>query len=145
MEYNLLYPYVFLSFSNMSSETLHSMPKVHEYTSTIGIVVLTWNEGDVNVQEEDSELNQDAGFSNPTDKGVLEVIEDIKMVIYNNHKINRFGYSDGQKRVTMSADVDWNFGTVENPNVTSLQPLLLSPYIEAKQLNINLSIREGRL
>ena len=129
----------------MSSETLHTMPRVHEYTSTISIVVLTWNEGDVNVQEEGADLNEDAGFSNSVDKGVLEVIEDIKMVVYDTHKSTRFGYSEGNHRVTMSADVDWNFGTVENPTVTSLQPLLLSPYIEAKQLNINLSIREGRL
>jgi len=145
MEYNALYPYVFLSFSGTSNEELHSMPQMHQYTSTISVVVLTWNEGDVNVQTDAGDLNQDAGYVDLESKGVLEVIEDIKRVIYTTHKVNRFGYSEGEKRIAMSADIDWNFGTVESPTVTSLQPLLLSPYIEAKQLNINITIREGRI
>ena len=145
MEYNALYPYVFLSFSGISDEDLHSMPQMYEYTSTISVVILTWNEGDVNVQTDTEDLNQDAGFTDLESKGVLEVVEDVKRVIYNTHKANRFGYSEGEKRIAMSADINWSFGTVESPTVTSLQPLLLSPYIEAKQLNINLIIREGRL
>ena len=90
-------------------------------------------------------LIEDAGYKDTTTKGILEIIEDVKKVVFTAHKLDRFGYTSETKRDTMTADVDWTFSTVSSPDITSLQPLLLSPYIEAKQLNIALSIVEGRL
>lgn len=90
-------------------------------------------------------ITQDAGYTDTTTKGILEIIEDVKKVIFTAHKSDRFEYATEAKRDAMTADVDWTFSTVSSPDITSLQPLLLSPYIEAKQLNIALSIVEGRL
>ena len=90
-------------------------------------------------------ITQDAGYTDTTTKGILEIVEDVKKVIFTTHKSDRFGYTTEAKRDAMTADVDWTFSTVSSPDMTSLQPLLLSPYIEAKQLNIALSIVEGRL
>ena len=91
------------------------------------------------------DLVVDAGYTDASSKGILEIVEDVKKVIFTAHKSDRFGYTTEAKRDEMTADVDWTFSTVGNPDITSLQPLLLSPYIEAKQLNIALSIVEGRL
>ena len=145
METSELYPYLFLSFGEMGQETLHSMPNLHHYNAIISVVAMTWNKGDVNVQTDASNLTQDAGYTDTTTKGILEIIEDVKKVIFTAHKSDRFEYATETKRDAMTADVDWTFSTVSSPDITSLQPLLLSPYIEAKQLNIALSIVEGRL
>jgi hypothetical protein len=145
MEFAELYPYLFLSFGEMGQETLHSMPNLHHYSAIISVVAMTWNKGDVNVQEDANDLVEDAGYTDTTTKGILEIVEDVKKVIFTAHKSDRFGYTTEAKRDEMTADVDWTFSTVGNPDITSLQPLLLSPYIEAKQLNIALSIVEGRL
>ena len=142
MEIATLYPYLFLSFGEMSGEQLHAMPNIVQYSATIGIIVMTWNEGDVNVQTDASNLDPDAGYADTTTKGVLEIVEDVKDVLYTEHKFDRFGYNQSVSGTV--ADLDWNFGSVENPSVTSLQPLLLSPYVEAKQINIIMTIREDR-
>ena len=55
-------------------------------------------------------------------------------LLYNKHKEDRFGLEG----------VDWGFNGVTNPTTTSLQPLLLSPYIEAKQINLEVRIIEDR-
>ena len=57
-----------------------------------------------------------------------------QVFLYNKHKLDQFGIEG----------VDWNFTGVSDPTTTSLQPLLLSPYIEAKQININVRIIEDR-
>ena len=36
------------------------------------------------------------------------------------------------------------FSGVTDPTLTSLQPLLLSPYIEAKQINLRINVIENR-
>ena len=56
-------------------------------------------------------------------------------MLFDTHKSDNFG---------QGSSLDWNFGAVGRPNVTSLQPLLLSPYIEAKQINLDLRLHEDR-
>ena len=54
--------------------------------------------------------------------------------MYNKHKLTGFGLKN----------VDWQFNGVTDPTLTSLQPLLLSPYIEAKQINLRITTIENR-
>ena len=73
-------------------------------------------------------------FIKNTQKGIVEIIEDVKSLLYNKHKLTRFGLKN----------VDWQFNGVTDPTLTSLQPLLLSPYIEAKQINLRVNVIENR-
>ena len=80
--------------------------------------------------------NSGTGFidNDNTKKGIIEIIEDVKSLLYNKHKLTRFGLKN----------VDWQFNGVTDPTLTSLQPLLLSPYIEAKQINLRVNVIENR-
>ena len=73
-------------------------------------------------------------FIKNTQKGIVEIIEDVKSLLYNKHKLTRFGLKN----------VNWEFNGVTDPTLTSLQPLLLSPYIEAKQINLRVNVIENR-
>ena len=147
MEHNALYPFIFLTFVEQGSDSLHSHPNLVENTTDLGIVVMQYNDGDVNLQGEtfwlDAVFDSDElGFSSPSDdsfikntqKGIVEIIEDVKSLLYNKHKLTRFGLKN----------VDWEFSGVTDPTLTSLQPLLLSPYIEAKQINLRVDVIENR-
>lgn len=167
-EHKSLYPFLFLNFVDQGAETLYAHPNMIQYNSTLGVVIMQYNDGDVNLQgeyyrnlegENPSTLQQqiDAltapkltgekfgyhettdGFmegdnTNNTKKGIIEIIEDVKSLIYSEHKLDSFGFEN----------VNWVFSSVSDPTITSLQPLLLSPYIEAKQLNIEISIIEDK-
>ena len=156
LEHQSLYPYMFTHFIEQGDETIHAMPNIVQFDTHLGITVMQYNDGDVNMQGEtyfelDSDgnnttttktitgesfgyKNNATGFIQNTKKGIIEIIEDVKSLLYNKHKLDRFGI-DG---------VDWGFGGVSNPTTTSLQPLLLSPYIEAKQINLEVRIIEDR-
>ena len=161
-EHQSLYPFMFLSFVEQSSEAIHAMPNIVKFESQLGITVMQYNDGDVNLQGEkyfqlesngddtSTELTitgESFGYNNPTGnsgtgfidndntkKGIIEIVEDVKSLLYNKHKLDQFGIEG----------VDWNFAGVSDPTTTSLQPLLLSPYIEAKQININVRVIEDR-
>ena len=147
LEHNSLYPFIFLTFVEQGSDSLHSHPNLIENQTDLGIVVMQYNDGDVNLQGEtfwlDAVFDSDElGFSSPSDdsfikntqKGIVEIIEDVKSLLYNKHKLTRFGLKN----------VDWQFNGVTDPTLTSLQPLLLSPYIEAKQINLRVNVIENR-
>ena len=163
LEHKSLYPFMFLNFVEQSSEAIHSMPNIVKFESQLGITVMQYNDGDVNLQGEqyftlDSDGNdttstatitgESFGYNSPssgntgtgfidnnnTKKGIIEIIEDVKSLLYNKHKLDQFGIEG----------VDWNFAGVGDPTTTSLQPLLLSPYIEAKQINMNIRVIEDR-
>ena len=190
-----LYPFVFLSFLDMNPEELKYMPKTYEIFTSIGIVAMTYNDGDVNltklgsistIENSSSNAGNQIKITNSSNhnlssndvvtingttnydgdylvvsasgtvfevlktyssdespssgkwfirKGIIELIEDIKGVLFDTHKSDNFG---------QGSSLDWNFRAVGRPNVTSLQPLLLSPYIEAKQINLDLRLHEDR-
>ena len=158
-EHKELYPFLFLNFVEQGGESLYAHPNMIEYGSTLGIVVMQYNDGDVNLQDETYlDLRDETGnttitlsgnkfgyhevedgfidgdSTSNTKKGIIEIIEDVKSLIYSEHKLNRFGFEN----------VDWMFAGVSDPTITSLQPLLLSPYIEAKQINLQITIIEDR-
>ena len=108
---------------------------------------MQYNDGDVNLQGETFWLDalytadeigyssgSDDSFIKNTKKGIVEIIEDVKSLLYNKHKLTRFGLKN----------VDWQFNGVTDPTLTSLQPMLLSPYIEAKQINLRVNVIENR-
>ena len=159
LEHQALYPFVFLSFVEQGAESIPAMPNIVQFQTQLGIVVMQYNDGDVDLQGETYSSTNSAGVtisgtitgkefghnvSTPagegfidnsgTKKGIIEIIEDVKSLLYNKHKLDQFGIEG----------VDWNFTGVSDPTTTSLQPLLLSPYIEAKQININVRIIEDR-
>ena len=139
------------------------MPNIVRFQTQLGIAVMQYNDGDVNLHGEtysstylDSESVEQtitgtypanevgynvsstpgSGFidNSGEKKGIIEIIEDVKSLLYNKHKLDQFGIEG----------IDWSFAGVSEPTTTSLQPLLLSPYIEAKQININVRIIEDR-
>ena len=147
MEHNSLYPFIFLTFVEQGNDSLHSHPNLIENQTDLGIVVMQYNDGDVNLQDETFFLDlaytaEEIGYSSSSDdsfikntqKGIVEIIEDVKSLLYNKHKLTRFGLKN----------VDWRFNGVTDPTLTSLQPLLLSPYIEAKQINLRVNVIENR-
>ena len=147
MEHNSLYPFIFLTFVEQGNDTLHSHPNMIENQTDLGIVIMQYNDGDVNLEGETFWLDatytaEKIGYSSSssdsfiknTQKGIVEIIEDVKSLLYNKHKLTRFGLKN----------VDWQFNGVTDPTLTSLQPLLLSPYIEAKQINFRVNVIENR-
>ncbi len=148
MEHNSLYPFVFLTFVEQGNDSLHSHPNLIENQTDLGIVIMQYNDGDVNLQGETfwldatytndeigySSTSSDNSFIKDTQKGIVEIIEDVKSLLYNKHRQTRFGLKN----------VDWTFNGVTDPTLTSLQPLLLSPYIEAKQINLRVNVIENR-
>ena len=147
MEHNSLYPFIFLTFVEQGNDTLHSHPNMIENQTDLGIVIMQYNDGDVNLEGETFWLDatytaEKIGYSSSssdsfiknTQKGIVEIIEDVKSLLYNKHKLTRFGLKN----------VDWQFNGVTDPTLTSLQPLLLSPYIEAKQINLRVNVIENR-
>ena len=147
MEHNSLYPFIFLTFVEQGNDTLHSHPNMIENQTDLGIVIMQYNDGDVNLEGETFWLDatytaEKIGYSSSssdsfiknTQKGIVEIIEDVKSLLYNKHKLTRFGLKN----------VDWQFNGVTDPTLTSLQTLLLSPYIEAKQINLRVNVIENR-
>ena len=147
MEHNSLYPFIFLTFVEQGDDSLHSHPNLIQNETDLGIVIMQYNDGDVNLQDETFFLDlayttEEIGYSSSSDdsfikntqKGIVEIIEDVKSLLYNKHKLTRFGLKN----------VDWEFNGVTDPTLTSLQPLLLSPYIEAKQINLRVNVIENR-
>ncbi len=163
LEHKDLYPFVFLCFVEQGSESIHAMPNIVQFQTQLGVVVMQYNDGDVNLHGEsysstylntegvevsitgnypDSEVGYNvsstpgSGFidNSGSKKGIIEIVEDVKSLLYNKHKLDQFGIEG----------IDWNFIGVSDPTTTSLQPLLLSPYIEAKQININIRVIEDR-
>ena len=147
MEHNSLYPFIFLMFVEQGDDSLHSHPNLIQNETDLGIVIMQYNDGDVNLQDETFFLDlayttEEIGYSSSSDdsfikntqKGIVEIIEDVKSLLYNKHKLTRFGLKN----------VDWQFNGVTDPTMTSLQPLLLSPYIEAKQINLRVNVIENR-
>ena len=147
MEHNSLYPFLFLTFVEQGDDTLHSHPNLIENQTDLGIVIMQYNDGDVNLSGKkfwlDATYDADEigytsslsdSFIQNTQKGIVEIIEDVKSLLYNKHKLTRFGLKN----------VDWQFNGVTDPTLTSLQPLLLSPYIEAKQINLRVNVIENR-
>ena len=49
MEHNSLYPFVFLTFIEQGEDTLHSHPNVIETLTDLGVVIMQYNDGDVNL------------------------------------------------------------------------------------------------
>ena len=158
-EHKSIYPFLFLNFVEQGAETLYAHPNMIQYSSTLGLVVMQYNDGDVNLQNSsykdlrtatlgadidisgsDFGYNEvDEGFMHGdnvenTKKGIIEIIEDVKSLLYSEHKLDKFGFEN----------VDWMFSGVSDPTITSLQPLLLSPYIEAKQINLQITIIEDK-
>ena len=147
MEHNSLYPFIFLMFVEQGDDSLHSHPNLIQNETDLGIVIMQYNDGDVNLQDETFFLDlayttEEIGYSSSSDdsfikntqKGIVEIIEDVKSLLYNKHKLTRFGLKN----------VNWEFNGVTDPTLTSLQPLLLSPYIEAKQINLRVNVIENR-
>ena len=64
---------------------------------------MTWNEGDVNVQTDASNLDQDAGYTDTTTKGVLEIVEDVKDVLYTEHIFDRLMGDSKRSRNLLSS------------------------------------------
>ena len=158
-EHKSIYHFLFLNFVEQGAETLYAHPNMIQYSSTLGLVVMQYNDGDVNLQNSSykdlrtanlvtnrdisgSEFGYnevDEGFMHGdnvenTKKGIIEIIEDVKSLLYSEHKLDKFGFEN----------VDWMFSGVSDPTITSLQPLLLSPYIEAKQINLQITIIEDK-
>ena len=147
MEHTSLYPFIFLTFVEQGDDSLHSHPNLIQNETDLGVVIMQYNDGDVNLQDETFFLDlaytaEEIGYSSSSDdsfikntqKGIVEIIEDVKSLLYNKHKLTRFGLEN----------VDWQFNGVTDPTLTSLQPLLLSPYIEAKQINLRVNVIENR-
>ena len=52
MEHNSLYPFIFLTFVEQGNDTLHSHPNMIENQTDLGIVIMQYNDGDVNLEGE---------------------------------------------------------------------------------------------
>ena len=51
-EHKGLYPFLFLNFVEQGGETLFAHPNMVQSTSTLGMVIMQYNDGDVNLQGE---------------------------------------------------------------------------------------------
>jgi hypothetical protein len=127
-----LYPWIFLHFSGMTPERLAQMPHVQQFDAVLSIVVLVHaNKGVV----DDLTVTQD---TTNVPQGTLEYIEALKEHIYTNYKVSNFGL--GQE----GSLLEWQFGRAGLPNIPNLSEIVLSPYVDSKQLDIVFTVQEKR-
>ena len=63
LEHQALYPFVFLSFVEQGAESIHAMPNIVQFQTQLGIVVMQYNDGDVDLQGETYSSTNSAGVT----------------------------------------------------------------------------------